>query len=128
MLCTHLNASADVIHNLDCPTVLVARERLGESGDLHLPFGLSTSFLSVDRFTRGALQTPILQGERSRHQSSTAESPGHKGPGGDGPAWYLVPVGVHGQHAEHVEGVLAVCQTTNCLWLDCAALACIAVT
>lgn len=127
-LCTHLDASADVIHDLDCPAVLVAREGLGESGDLHLPFGLNTGFLSIDGFTRGALQTPILWGERSRHQGSTAKSPGHRGPGGDGPARYLVPVGVHGQHAEHVEGVLAICQTTNGLWLDCAALTCVAIT
>lgn len=65
MLGTHLDAPADVIHNPDCPTVLVSWQGLGESGDLHLPFGLGTSFFSVDGFTGGALQTAILPGERS---------------------------------------------------------------
>lgn len=51
-----------------------------------------------------------------------------RGPHGDRPAQYLVPVGVHGQHAEHVEGVLAVFQTTDRLRLDRVALTRIAVT
>lgn len=58
----HLNASADVVHDLDGPAVLVAREGLGESGDLHPPFGLGTRFLPVDGLTGGALQAAILQG------------------------------------------------------------------
>lgn len=64
MLGTHLDAPADVIDNPDCPTVLVPWEGLGESGDLHLPFGLGTGFLPVDGFTGGTLQTAILPGER----------------------------------------------------------------
>ena len=92
VLCAHLNASADVIHDLDCPAVPVAREGLGESGDLHLPFGLSTSFLSIDGFTRRALQTPVLQGERSRYQSSTPTSHGHGGPVGTGQRGTLLPL------------------------------------
>lgn len=60
----HLNASADVVHDLDCPTVPVTREGLRESGDLHFSFGLSTSFLSVDGLTGGALQAAILWGEK----------------------------------------------------------------
>lgn len=65
MLGTHLDAPADVIHNPDCPTVFVSWQGLGESGDLHLAFGLGAGFLSIDGFTGGTLQTAILPGERS---------------------------------------------------------------
>lgn len=58
----HLNASADVVHDLDGPAVLVAREGLGKSGDLHPPFGLGPRFLPVDGLTGGALQAAVLQG------------------------------------------------------------------
>lgn len=78
MLGTHLDAPADVIHNPDCPTVLVSREGLGESGDLHLPFGLGTRFLSIDGFTGGTLQTAILPGER-RHIRAPQPSQLHTG-------------------------------------------------
>lgn len=74
---THLDAPADVIHNPDCPTVLVSWQGLRESGDLHLPFGLGTGFLSVDGFTGGTLQTAILPGDRSHIRA--AEPPAHRG-------------------------------------------------
>lgn len=79
MLGTHLDAPADVIHNPDCPTVLVSRQGLGESGDLHLPFGLGASFLSVDGFTGGTLQTAILARGEKPHQSCPAQPPAHRG-------------------------------------------------
>lgn len=53
---------------------------------------------------------------------------GHVGPGGAGLPQYLVSIGVHGQHTEHVEGVLAVCQATDHLWLDCSAFTSVTVT
>lgn len=119
----HLDAPADVIHNPDCPTVLVSWQRLGKSGDLHLPFGLGARLLSVDGFTGGTLQAAILPGDTKG--PSELQSPGSctQGPGEDGPAQYLVPVGVHGQHTEHVEGVLALPQAPDSLGPDGAGLA-----
>lgn len=76
----HLNASADVVHNLDRPTVPVAREGLRESGDLHFAFGLSASFLSIDGLTGGALQAAILWGEKQVSELCS-ESPRHKAHG-----------------------------------------------
>lgn len=74
----------------------------------------------------GHCKLPSCQG---REATSELHGPATctQGPGEDEPAQYLVPVGVHSQHAEHVEGVLAVPQATDCLWPDGAGLARVAV-
>lgn len=77
----HLNASADVVHDLDGPAVLVAREGLGKSGDLHPPFGLGPRFLPVDGLTGGALQAAVLQVGGGKKAGIRAPQPHHQDAG-----------------------------------------------
>ena len=73
-----LDAMRDVVNNEYSPTVFMAWEGHLEPEHLHLPPGLRPSLLPIDGFARRTLKTPVL-----------------------------VPVAIHGQQAQQVEGMAA---------------------
>lgn len=63
---THLYSRWDDVDNLDGAAVRVSRERLANTIDLHLAFGLRARLLAIDCLARGTLQTAVLQEQINR--------------------------------------------------------------
>lgn len=64
---THLYSRWDDVDNLDGAAVRVSRQRLANTVDLHLAFGLRARLLAIDCLAGGTLQTAVLQEQINRN-------------------------------------------------------------